>query len=66
MKRKPRKLSVAQGREWTAQEIKRLTIELDKVRAEMTANVATWKYEQMKDAMTRANNIRKERDKLMK
>lgn len=65
-KSKPRKQSIAQGREWTAQEIKRLTIELDKVRDEMTANVATWSHTQMRSAMERAMNIRNERNKLMK
>jgi hypothetical protein len=65
-RKKPQKLSEAQGREWTAKEITRLTHSLDIVRAQMIANVGTWKYEQMKAALTQANNIRKERDKLMR
>jgi len=65
-KRKPKTLSVAQGREHTAQEIKRLTIALDSVRLEMTSNFETWSYDKMRDAMNRANNNRKERDKLLK
>ena len=65
-KRKTRGLSPAQIREHNAKEITRLTKELDSVRDEMVANVATWGHSQMREAMERAMNIRKERDKLMK
>ena len=65
-KRKTKKLSETQGREWTAKEITRLTHSLDILRAQMLANIGTWKYEQMEAALKQAQNIRKERDKLMR
>lgn len=66
MAKKKIALTPAQRKEQRAQQITLLQNELNKLRADMLSNVATWTYEQMKAALERAQAVKKLIDRELK